>query len=179
MRSIKQLLLLAVVALGLSACAGIEVAPPPAALSGAQPWAVLPLENLTDTPMAGQRAAELAATVLSTRGVSDVQRYVADNGEETLFEPAAADQRARGLAWARSIHARYALTGSVIEWRYKVGVDGEPVVGLTLQLIDLESGKVIWRGAGHQEGWGNNSLAGVAAALSRKLLSPLTSAIVD
>ncbi|TDR73616.1 penicillin-binding protein activator LpoB [Paludibacterium purpuratum] len=169
------MLSLAGLTLGLAGCAGIQVSPTPA-LSSAQNWAVLPLENLTDTPMAGQRAAALAASLLSAEGLDGVQRYVADSGEETLFEPAAADLRAKSLAWARTRHAPYALTGSVVEWRYKVGVDGEPVIGLTLQLIDVDSGKVVWSATGHREGWGNDSLAGVATALERKLLAPLTDA---
>ena len=47
--------------------------------------------------------------------------------------------RAKLLAWARSTHARYAVTGAVNEWTYKVGLDGEPVVGIAIQLIDLSN----------------------------------------
>ncbi|MBV8048700.1 MAG: hypothetical protein JO171_16245 [Paludibacterium sp.] len=161
--------------LGLAGCASLDASPTPVLLS-TRDWAVLPLENLTDTPMAGQRAAALAASVLAAGGVENVQRYAAESGEENLFEPASADARAKSLAWARAEHAPYALTGSVVEWRYKAGVDGEPVVGLTLQLIEVDSGKVVWSTSGHREGWGNDSLAGIATALERKLLVPLTDA---
>jgi TolB-like protein len=168
------LLSIAAMSLGLAACASIDASPTPQ-LFAARDWAVLPLDNLTDTPMAGLRAAAVAASVLSAGGVEGVQQY-ADDNSETLFQPASADLRAKSLAWARAQHAPYALTGSVIEWRYKAGVDGEPVVGLTLQLFDVDSGKVVWSASGHREGWGNDSLAGVASALERSLLAPLTDA---
>jgi polysaccharide biosynthesis protein PelC len=166
-------LILGALALTLGACASIDSSPVPP-LSAKTGWVVLPLENLTDTPLAGQRAAALAASLLSARGFDGVTRY-ADGGDgETLFDPARSDLRQKGLEWARGEHARYALTGSVIEWRYKVGVDGEPVVGLTLQLLDVDSGKVIWSASGTRAGWGRDSLSSVAAGLEQRMLAPLT-----
>lgn len=159
-------------ALMLGACASVDSSPVPP-LAGKTGWVVLPLENLTDTPMAGQRAAALAASLLTARGLPDVERYAAGSDGETVFDPAQADLRAKGLEWARGEHARYALTGSVIEWRYKVGVDGEPVVGLTLQLLDVDSGKVVWSASGTRSGWGRDSLAEVASALEQHMLAPL------
>jgi hypothetical protein len=77
------------------------------------------------------------------------------------------------LAWARSENIRYALAGSVDEWRYKVGIDGEPAAGVTLQLIDVQSGQVLWAAAGGSTGWSRESLSGVAQKLVAKLLRPL------
>ncbi|MFX7620734.1 hypothetical protein ABTJ52_20200, partial [Acinetobacter baumannii] len=67
----------------------------------------------------------------------------------------------------------YALSGTVDDWRYKVGIDGEPAVGLTLQLIEVSSGKVVWAAAGAKSGWSREALSAVAQKLMRSLLSPL------
>jgi hypothetical protein len=75
--------------------------------------------------------------------------------------------------WARGAGVRYALTGSVDEWRYKVGVDGEPAAGVTLQLVDVASGDVLWAAAGGATGWSREALSAVAQKLMRRLLAPI------
>ena len=74
------------------------------------------------------------------------------------------------LAWAREQKLRYALAGSVEEWRYKVGVDGEPAAGITLHILDVASGDILWSGSGGQSGWSREALSAVAHKLMRKLL---------
>jgi TolB-like protein len=167
-----QVLALVTVVAALSSCAVMESSPVPA-LSGRSGWVVLPMENHTETPQAGQRAAALAEALLSARGLTGVERYPADDADETLFDPARSDLRQKALDWARARHARYALTGSVIEWRYKVGVDGEPAVGMTLQLIDVESAQVIWSATGSRTGWSRDALSSTATRLEQQLLAPL------
>lgn len=165
-------LVLACISLLLSACAVVETSPAPQ-LSGTSGWVVLPFDNHTETPQAGQRAAALAEALLSTSGLPGVERYPAEAGDETLFDSTRSDLRQKGLEWARARHARYALTGSVIEWRYKVGVDGEPAVGLTLQLIDVDSGQVVWSATGSRTGWSRDAVSSVATSLEQKLLAPI------
>jgi hypothetical protein len=65
---------------------------------------------------------------------------------------------------------RYALTGTVEEWRYKVGVDGEPAAGVTLQIIDVATGEMLWSGSGGKSGWSREALSAVAHKLIRSLL---------
>ena len=55
-----------------------------------------------------------------------------------------------------------------------MGVDGEPAVGLTLQLKDVSSGKVVWSASGGKSGWSREALSAVAQKLTRDLLSTLT-----
>jgi hypothetical protein len=74
------------------------------------------------------------------------------------------------MAWARQQGARYALTGAVEEWRYKVGVDGEPAAGVTLQIIDVQTGEALWSAAGGKSGWSREALSAVAQQLIRDLL---------
>ena len=56
------------------------------------------------------------------------------------------------------------------EWRYKVGVDGEPAAGVTLQIIDVASGDILWSGTGGKSGWSREALSAVAQKLIRDLL---------
>ena len=65
------------------------------------------------------------------------------------------------------------MSGSVEEWRYKVGVDGEPAVGLSYTVVDLDSGAVVYSAAGGKSGWSREALSAVAQKLARELLSGL------
>jgi len=156
----------------LGACSVLNQGPAPHA-SRTDDWTILPIANNTETPQAGLRAASIAEGLLSAEGFAHIKRYPASADDETLFDPAKSDIQQKALEWARGEHIRYALTGSVNEWRYKVGVDGEPAVGMTLQLIDVPSGNVIWSGTGSRTGWSRDALSGVAQQLERQLLSPL------
>jgi len=143
------------------------------ALSKADGLAMAPLANNTETPQAGQRAVSIAQTLMTSYGYSNVMRYPASADDETLFDPAKPDRQQAVLAWAQKQNARYLLTGSVNEWRYKVGVDGEPAVALTFEIIDVETGKLIWSSSGSRTGWSRDAVAGVAQKLERSLLQPL------
>jgi len=167
-------LLLAAALVGGCAWSVVDRGRPPAfAKSKDDAWAVLPLANHTETPQAGQRAASIAHSVLAAYGYTNVARYPASADDETLFDPAQPAQRQTALDWARQQHARYALTGAVNEWRYKVGVDGEPAVGLTFDVVEVESGKTVWSTSGSRTGWSRAAVSGVAQRLERQLLAPL------
>ena len=133
-------------------------------------WAVLTLENTTTTPMAGARAE--ARALLHTLGVKEVVRPPAP-ARDALFDPAPAADTEAAIHWARSAGVRYLLTGTVDEWQYKVGVDGEPAVGLALHIIDVDDGSTVWTGVGARTGWGRDSLAAVAQTLIKSLLAPV------
>jgi polysaccharide biosynthesis protein PelC len=155
-----------------SACSTIESAGAPALAAG-DTVAVLPIGNYTETPDAGRSAQAMSANALRNLGIANVVRAPVDPGANALFDGAARGDSAPNLDWARQQHARYALTGAVEEWRYKVGVDGEPAVGVTFELVDVESGKVLWSATGTRTGWSRSGLASVAQTLIGKLLAPL------
>lgn len=136
-------------------------------------WALLPIANHTETPQAGLRAEAIAETVLRRLGVKELERYPASLNPETLLEPAERKLTEAALAWAKGRDARYALTGSVEEWRYKVGVDGEPAVGMSFSVIDLRSGAVVYSASGGKSGWSREALSAVAQKLVRELLADL------
>ena len=133
-------------------------------------WALLPIVNHTETAQAGLRAEAVTEALLRARGVADLAVYPPALNKDTLFEPAERKVQDEALKWARGSGARYAVYGAVDEWRYKVGIDGEPAVGITLHVMDLSSGAVAWSGAGAKTGWSREALSAVAQKVIRELL---------
>ena len=154
----------------LAGCAVIDNAGGQNRLDRNARWALLPIANHTDVPQAGLRAEAITEGVLRARGIDNLLRYPPNLNPETLFEPSERRAQIEAQKWARDQNVRYVLQGAVDEWRYKVGVDGEPAVGLMLQVIDLQSGNVVWSGVGARTGWSRESLSGVAQKLVRNLL---------
>lgn len=153
----------------LSACSTLDRSTAPT-LEPQASWVVLPFSNHTETPLAGNRAEAIALALLHAQGVGKVQRYDSSSQQEALFDAGSSKRQQEALEWARERKARYALTGAVDEWRYKVGVDGEPAAGVTLQIIDVASGDILWSGTGGKSGWSREALSAVAQKLIRDLL---------
>lgn len=141
------------------------------AVSSAGRWILLPSINNSETPQAGGRLDSITASLLMTYGITDISTYPAtDQPSDSLFENADRRSQEAALAWAMKQGARYAVAGTVEEWRYKVGLDGQPAVGLTLNIIQLDTGKVVWTGSGARTGWGRESVSGVAHELVYSML---------
>lgn len=134
-------------------------------------WVLLPMVNHTETPQAGLRAETITETLLRSAGLTQLQRYPSSLNPDALFDPAERKAQDQALTWARAQKARYAVSGSVEEWRYKVGVDGEPAVGLSFTVTDLDSGAVLYAASGGKSGWSREALSAVAQKLARELLS--------
>lgn len=155
-------------ALGLAACSTLDAARAPALEKNAR-WALLPAVNNTETPQAAARLEAITASLLRAQGVHDLQLYPPAAADD-LLSPADRRTQEAALDWARSQNARYAVLGSVQEWRYKTGLDGEPAAGVTLSIIDLGTGQVVWTGSGARTGWSREAVAGVAQKLIAKLV---------
>jgi TolB-like protein len=158
----------------LAGCSTMEVGNHAPALTKSDHLVVLPIDNYTEVPDAGLRVQSIAQSILLQKGFADVQRRTVDNEANALVGADSDRSVVQALDWARSTGAQYALSGSVQEWRYKVGVDGEPVAGVTFNLFDLKSGAVVWSATGSRSGWSRSSLAGVGQALIADLLTPIT-----
>lgn len=174
MRSLSALLhrygAIAAAALLLTACTTTDRGRSPA-LEPKSTWVVLPFANHTETPLAGNRAEAIAEALLHAHGVGRVLRYNATTQQEALFDAGDIKRQQEALVWAREQQVRYALTGAVDEWRYKVGVDGEPAAGVTLRIVDVATGDTLWTGAGGKSGWSREALSAVGQKLIRDLLS--------
>ena len=163
------ILLLAV--LGLVGCTTTDSGGPGPAIERNAKWVMLPVLNHTDVPQAGLRAEAITEGLLRSYGVTDLVRYPAVLNSDTLFEPAERKVYVEAEKWARTQGARYAVYGAVDEWRYKVGIDGEPAVGVAMHIIDLQSNSVVWTAVGGKSGWSREALSAVAQKLIRQLLA--------
>lgn len=135
-------------------------------------WAMLPFINNTETPFAAERAEAICSALLYARGVREVLSPPLEPAQDQELLPDRGIRRQQeGVAWARQKGIRYGMQGTVTEWRYKVGLDGEPVAGVTLQLLDLQSGRVIWSGAAGRSGWSREAVSAVAQQLLESLIS--------
>jgi len=160
------------IALLMTACGTVRLTGAPS-LSASDKIAVASIANFTETPDAGLSAGSIAVNVLRNNGIADVRVAPDDTRRNVMFDTAAHASADSALSWARAQQARYVLSGAVEEWRYKTGVDGEPVVGVTFELTDVSSGKVVWSGTGSRSGWSRSGLANVANTLIGKVLAPL------
>jgi len=132
---------------------------------------LLPIVNHTETPQAGRRAEAITEALLYGRGLTNLHRYPGKLLNKT--SPFSSDEQllAEAIQWAKGKKVRYALTGTVDEWRYKVGIDGEPAVGVSFRLIDLKAGSVVWSAVGGQSGWSREAVSAVAQKLIKNLLA--------
>jgi hypothetical protein len=160
------------IVLALSSCVVLDRESSTNLLDRNAKWVLLPIVNHTDVPQAGLRAETISEVLLRTRGISNLRRYPATLNQDSLFEPAERKAVNDAMVWVHEQGARYAVTGAVEEWHYKVGLDGEPAVGMTLQIIDLKEGdRVVWSAAGSKTGWSRDILSAVAQKLIKEMLS--------
>jgi len=156
----------------LAACSVHDI-PDGVSFDAGQRWALLPILNYSEEPLAGERAEAMLDTLLRMRGVDKLTHYpTLDNGD---FMPELNERKRleQSLAWARSQGFRYGLTGIISEWRYKSGLDAEPAVGITLQIVDIVTGQVVWSTSGARSGWGRESLSGNAQKVMRSLVESI------
>jgi hypothetical protein len=173
-------ILFALVLLVLGGCASTALQSGPASvpLDARAAWVLLPIANNTDTPQAALSAEAMLETMLRQRGMGALRTYPASLTRDTLFEPTERKVTEEAQTWARDQGARFGVTGSVEEWRYKTGIDGEPVAALTLKVVDLQTGLVVWSATAARGGWSRDALSAVAQRVLADLLAgmPLVNA---
>lgn len=169
MRAIPRLSL-ALTAMLVSGCSSFTGKTSEALPSRAQ-WGVVPLVNYSQTPQAGERSEQILLSVLSSRGLQPRLYQAPGQGELALIEDS--ERQAAALEWARAQKLDYVITGSVEEWQYKNGLDGEPAVGISLRIVQPSSGKVLWSNSGARAGWSRESLAGSAQKVLDTLIGDL------
>lgn len=157
----------------LAACSVIDVQKG-TRLSSSGPWLILPFQNYSKTPRAGEQVEEMLAALLRIRGVPNIEMYQQQDEVKDGW-PEFNDRKRQETALSSAIkdHVSYAVTGSVDEWQYKLGVGSEPAVGLTIRIIEIPTGKVIWSATGARTGWSTESLSGTGQKLLKDLISSL------
>lgn len=120
-------------------------------------FAILPFENNTETPLAGLRVASIVDGVALSKGYNLKPKIYGESKEYTQAE---INNMIRELKERGDVD--YVITGSVNEFRYKTGIDGEPAVSITLKIYDLKEDKVILINTGSRTGWSHESVSTVA-----------------
>ncbi len=162
-----------IAAMSMAGCMTVNEAPKQVAHVHSH-WVVHPFSNFTETPLAGQRAAAITKAMLQSRGIDDVRGYYELTSEKQLLPGAAKPLTVpEMLRWSRKNHYAYAVTGSVNEWRYKVGIDGEPAVGVALEVWDVNAGRVIWSGVGAKSGASGQAVSYVGQRLLADVMTNL------
>ncbi|RMH79968.1 MAG: hypothetical protein D6674_05970 [Acidobacteria bacterium] len=125
---------------------------------------VLPFENYTETPLAGLRIGSMVYGVMVSKGY---KAELAKIQQDKDYKPEEIEQIAEG---AKRAGYDYAVMGSVNEFRYKTGIDGEPAVSITLKVYELKSDRVIYSAVGSRTGWSHESLGTVAQKILNNIL---------
>lgn len=137
-------------------------------LPAAKQYAIGSFWNYTETPMAGLSAASIVEGVLAKKSItlySMVEGTEANSAEITKTQ-----QLNQQIQIAQSKKLNYLITGEVQEWRYKTGIDAEPVVSFTLKVIDLQTNQVVFSGLGAKSGLGHQSIGTVAQEIAEALI---------
>lgn len=133
--------------------------------------ALMPIVNYSQAPQAGEAAESMVTSLwLSETGRSLLVYERPPGSELPPIDDGERFERARD--WLATQDVDYYLTGSVQEWRYKTGLDGEPAVGVTLRLHDTD-GRLVWSAQGSRAGWDRESLASTAQKLLREQIRAL------
>lgn len=158
-------------ALTLSACSHMTGSGKPEVEKQAK-WLILPFVNRTETPQAGLRASAIVQASLYGFDVNDVASFPVTESEGLLFDAGGAKQKREIINWVAKSGGQYQISGVVHEWRYKSGVDGEPAVGIMLQIKRLSDGKVVYGATAAKTGWARESLSETAQQIVEQLLKP-------
>ncbi|MCK5728332.1 MAG: hypothetical protein KAH08_03835 [Methylococcales bacterium] len=158
----------------LSSCSVYEIQKTTPFKNSAQ-WVILPFINHSDTPEAGERALDIATTLLrSKKRMNGLATYIVEEGDDqSLPELDQKKTLLQAKKWAVDKKYQFAVSGSIQEWRYKSGLDAEPAVGVTLTVTDLTTDRVVWSASGSKTGWGRESVSGVAHKLMSTLIDGL------
>lgn len=134
-------------------------------LSTDKKYAICSFWNYTETPMAGDRASSIVESVLSKESIR-IESLGGDMGDIKSRQKFLSDKKDE----AKRLGAEYLITGDVQEWRYKTGIDGEPVVSYSIRIIDLRDGRTIFNSVGAKSGWGHKSIGVVAQEIADELI---------
>jgi hypothetical protein len=173
--SIAAAAVFSLASLGLGGCGStLTTVQPGEPLRGSAHWVMLPVANYSETPQAGERVEEMLDTVLRRAGVQSLERYPPIKEDDAHLVVSDRQRYEESLAWAKAQHFDYAVTGSVEEWRYKSGLDGDPAVGLSVRIVEPQSQRVLWSGSGTKTGTAGDNASGTALGLLGTLLQQMS-----
>jgi len=131
-------------------------------------YAIASFWNYTETPMAGLRSATIVESVLAQKNLA-VASLIGGSEELVSSKSKQAFLKTK-IAEAKALGVDYLIFGNVQEWRYKTGIDGEPVVSYSMKVVNLKSGAILFNGVGAKSGWGHKSIGVVAQEIAEELI---------
>lgn len=163
---------LALSLMALAGCSTYQI-PSESTFPANSTFAVMPIANYSNSPLAAEKVEQLISTELFAKNISHIVYKSSEEDDlQTILDDSKKQQKAE--QWLENQNANLVITGSVNEWNYKAGLDGEPVVGLTLEIRNAKSGQVYWKASGNRSGWGRESLNGAGQKVVEKLLDDVT-----
>ena len=119
--------------------------------------AVLPFENLTVSPKAEERVREVFMTMLQATGDTyvippgEVARGISRSAVSNPVSPTTEDI----VRLAKNLEADVVITGTVLEYgEVRSATTTANVISLNVQMLEGQTGKVIWTGASTKGGIG-------------------------
>lgn len=158
-------------ALTLGACTSYQVPDSPNFAANSR-WAIMPMINHSNTPMAAEKAEQILSAQLYAKGIN-ARVYPASEVKDLASILDSTAKRRNAQAWLATQNVDYVISGSVEEWHYKSGLDGEPAVGITLEVQSARSKATHWRATGTRSGWGRESVSGTGQIVIEELLDGL------
>lgn len=155
----------------LAGCSSYQISESPTFVTQ-QAWVIMPMTNNSRTPLAAESAEQILSSLLFSRGISPL-RYPTTEVEDLASILDDFSRQKKAQKWLKSQPAKYVITGSIEEWQYKSGLDGEPAVGVTLEIIDIQSNQILWKASGSRAGWGRESLSATAQIVIQELIDDL------
>lgn len=166
--------------LGCSSSVGHHYTSPAIGLGYVTSIAVLPLENFSKEKGSAKRARELLITRILGLGLYDVveqgelHRFLRD--EVRSKEKALIDQTV-AKRMAREFGVQAYITGSIDDYKeVRNGSYSYPVIAMTLRMIDVKTGKIIWQSSADASGY---STAGRLFGLSSEGTNQVLFRLID
>jgi len=162
----QQRLLILLLSLGLFVGCSALVSKKQLELSSTKKYAIASFWNYTETPMAGLRASTIMESVLAGKNIM-VHSFIEGSEEMNMDKKTFLKEK---IQEAKKLEQDYLIIGNVQEWRYKTGIDGEPVVSYSIKVLDLKNDTQLFSAVGAKSGWGHKSIGMVAQEIAEELL---------
>ena len=111
--------------------------------------AVLPLINLTSHPNAGRIVTDLLTTefyaTTNFKIMEQTEMLHRLRGDEEDLDMVL--DKAVALKVGQKLEVDTVIFGSVTEYRYKRGLDEDPVVGVNIRMLDVKNDRILWAGS--------------------------------
>jgi len=127
---------------------------------------LIPLDNATDSEAASTALTEMTASALQAKGIAYVRMQ-----ERQPPVNAETNNKPTWLDYAKENGFTHLLRGTVTEYHYKTDLDGDPAVGLSMHIINVETGETQWQASSSATGFGLTSLSEAGQRAANKLVA--------